>query len=141
MIDFIDETQACSFTDDVVTSLKKLMQYLELKDKELCLVLVNDEKMHELNLANRQVDAATDVLSFPTIEPDDEDMPMIPFLGDIIISLDTAAKQALDHKHETKDEVKVLAAHGLTHLLGFDHPDEASWEVFRNNQKKILELS
>ena len=141
MIDFIDETKTCSFSEEVVTVLEKLMLYLELNDKELCLVFVNDKKMHELNLANRQVDSATDVLSFPTVEPEDVDMPSIPFLGDIIISLDTAEKQAKEQGLETKDEVKVLAAHGLTHLLGFDHPDEASWEVFKSNQTKILELS
>lgn len=141
MIDFIDETENCNFSNEVVSALRKLMLQLDLEAKELCLVFVDDAKMHELNLTHRQVDSATDVLSFPTIEPDDEAMPMIPFLGDIIISLDTAAKQALEQEHETKDEVKVLAAHGLTHLLGFDHPDEASWEVFRKNQSKILSLS
>ena len=140
MIDFVDETENCSFAEAVLVSLTRLMQNLDLKDKELCLVFVDNEKMHELNLAHRQVDSATDVLSFPTFEPEDEDMPIIPFLGDIIISLDTAAKQAKDQGHSTEDEVKVLAAHGLTHLLGFDHPDEASWEVFRNNQAKILTL-
>lgn len=140
MIDFVDETENCSFAEAVLVSLTRLMQNLDLKDKELCLVFVDNEKMHELNLAHRQVDSATDVLSFPTFEPEDEDMPIIPFLGDIIISLDTAAKQAKDQGHSTEDEVKVLAAHGLTHLLGFDHPDEASWEVFRNNQATILTL-
>ncbi len=140
MIDFVDETENCSFAEAVLVSLTRLMQNLDLKDKELCLVFVDNEKMHELNLAHRQVDSATDVLSFPTFEPEDEDMPILPFLGDIIISLDTAAKQAKDQGHSTEDEVKVLAAHGLTHLLGFDHPDEASWEVFRNNQATILTL-
>ncbi len=141
MIDFIDETGSCDFSDELVSALNRLMLYLELASKELCLVLVNDIKMQELNLAHRQVDAPTDVLSFPTFEPDDVDMPAIPFLGDIIISLDTAAKQAIEQGHEAKDEVKVLAAHGLTHLLGFDHPDEASWEIFKKNQAKILELT
>jgi len=140
MIDFIDETESCDFSDEVVAALRKLMLHLDLESKELCLVFVNDEKMQELNLATRQVDSATDVLSFPTLEPDDEGMPEIPFLGDIIISLDTAKKQALEQGLEVHNEVKVLAAHGLTHLLGFDHPDEASWEVFRNNQKKIIEI-
>ena len=141
MIDFIDETDSCKFADEVVNALQKMMTELGFEDKELCLVFVDDKKMHELNVAHRQVDAPTDVLSFPTLEPDDENMPVIPFLGDIIISLETAAKQAIEHVHETKDEVKVLAAHGLTHLLGFDHPDVASWEIFRENQAKILELN
>ena len=141
MIDFIDETKACNFGEDVVAALKQLMRSLDLVNKEVCLVFVDDAKMHELNLAHRQVDKATDVLSFPTIEPDDVAMPDIPFLGDIIISLDTAEKQAKEQGLDTKDEVKVLAAHGLTHLLGFDHPDEVSWDVFRKNQAKILELS
>ena len=120
------------------------METLGLDDKEVTVVFVDDAKIHDLNRAHREVDAPTDVLSYPTSEPDDlEDdlhMPSIPHLGDIIISLETAQKQAAQHGHSVEQEVKTLAAHALTHLLGYDHPTEDAWERFRENQTLILTL-
>lgn len=125
-------------------ALTALMVRLNLEHKEVTLVLVDDAKIQGLNLAHREVDAPTDVLSYPTFEPDDVAdgfvMPPIPHLGDIIISLETAQKQATEQGHTLLQEVKTLAAHGLTHLLGYDHPTEEAWKRFRRNQALILKV-
>ena len=129
---------------DLERALERLMERLGLNGKEVTIVLVDDAKIQTLNRAHREVDAPTDVLSYPTFEPDDLAdglmMPAIPHLGDIIISLETAYQQASEQGHSLAQEVKTLAAHGLTHLLGYDHPTEAAWQRFRSNQALILRL-
>ncbi|ADI13580.1 rRNA maturation RNase YbeY [Truepera radiovictrix] len=121
----------------VVTALKA---ELGAGDKELTIVLVDDPKIRELNRAHRGEDAPTDVLSYPLAEPDDAGFPEVPHLGDIVISLDTAARQAAAQGHTLELEVVTLAAHGLTHLLGFDHPTEEAWTTFRQNQARAAAL-
>jgi probable rRNA maturation factor len=96
---------------------------------QVCIVISNDEHLQALKLEHWGEDAATDVLSFPAWEPGD---PFVPaHLGDIIISLDTAKKQAFEQKHSLETEVIVLASHGLTHLLGFDHQTPEGWAPFK----------
>ena len=82
-------------------------------------VLVGDDRMRALNRVFRGYDRVTDVLSFPTghIEfPESE-----PYLGDIVISVETARKQALRRGSTLHRELRVLALHGFLHLLGYDH--------------------
>lgn len=91
---------------------------------EVAVALVGDARMRALNLAYRGKDAATDVLSFPADPLDvagDE-----PSLGDIVIATGVARRQARAAGHALGTELKVLALHGLLHLLGYDHesPDD-----------------
>ncbi len=83
------------------------------EDCELSIVLCSDEHIRPLNLSWRGKDAATDVLSFPQ-----EDQVL---LGDLVVSVDTAARQAAERDHSLGDELRVLLVHGLLHLLGYDH--------------------
>ncbi|MEM7735368.1 MAG: rRNA maturation RNase YbeY [Deinococcota bacterium] len=140
-VDFIDETGQCNHAAYVAECLSQLMDDLDLNERELTLVFVNDATIQALNRDHRSVDAPTDVLSYPTHEPEDVSMPTIPHLGDIIISVDTAAAQAQAAGHSLSTELLVLAAHGLTHLLGYDHVTEDEWHIFRNHQKRILDLA
>lgn len=117
------------------------MAELDLAEHELSVVLLDDEAMRAANEADRGVEGPTDVLSYPTWEPEDVGMPRIAHLGDVLVGLDVAARQAPEHGHDLVAEVLVLAAHGLTHLRGFDHPDEASWAPFRAAERRILELA
>lgn len=94
----------------------------------VCVILSTDQRLRALKLEFWGEDAATDVLTFPQWEPGDSFMP--PVLGDIYISLETAQKQAQEHQHDLETEVIVLAAHGLTHLLGFDHQTKKQWKPF-----------
>jgi len=119
-------------------ALGRLLEELGHGDKSLTLILTNDAEMQALKRAYWGEDTPTDVLSFPTYEPGD---PFVPaHLGDIVISLDTARRQAEGQGHSLKDEVKVLAAHALWHLLGHDHQCEEEWAGFRWVQARILEL-
>lgn len=104
----------------------------------MTVVLLGDEAMAQRNVTDRGVAGPTDVLSYPASEPDDVGVPEVAHLGDVLIDLDAAARQAPEHDHGLTEEVLVLAAHGLTHLRGFDHPDEASWEPFLDAQRRIL---
>lgn len=136
-VEVIDETGYAEAAD-LGEVLEHFMAELGLVARELTLVFCDDARIRELNAAHRDVDAATDVLSYPTSEPDDDWHVTVPHLGDIIISVDTARTQAEVAGHSLEQEILILAAHGLTHLLGFDHPTEDAWNVFNDHQKRIL---
>lgn len=140
MVEIIDETSRFPHAEHLQSTLAALMSELELHGRGLTVVLVDDATMQRLNREHRGVDAPTDVLSYPTSEPDDYDMPSVHHLGDIIISVDTAGSQAEEHGHDLLTETLVLGAHGLTHLRGFDHPTEESWKIFRETQRLALTL-
>lgn len=81
---------------------------------EVTVALVSDGRMRSLNRTFRGKDYATDVLSFPVIDQPD-------LLGDIVIATGVAARQADDAGHSVATELRILALHGLLHLLGYDH--------------------
>lgn len=92
---------------------------LESQSGEITFILCNDEFIHVYNQQYRGVDRSTDVLSFSSDEIDPETGEK--YLGDVIISVDHAQKQALEVNHPLSEEVSMLAIHGVLHLLGFDH--------------------
>jgi probable rRNA maturation factor len=102
------------------SSLEAVMAHFGMSDKAVTVVLVSDKAIRALKLQHWGENVPTDVLSFPTYEPGDPFVP--PHLGDIIISLDTAAAQAAARGHSLEREVALLASHGLAHLVGHDHP-------------------
>lgn len=104
------------------------------------LVLMDDLGIAALNARDRGVPEPTDVLSYPANEPDDAGFPLLPFLGDVFISLDTATRQAEEAGHSPETEVLLLAVHGFTHLQGYDHQTEEEWEIFRKEQARMLAL-
>lgn len=122
----------------VCKALSRLLVELGHKDKAVTLLLVTDSEIRALKKQYWGEDQPTDVLSFPTFEPGDPFMPA--HLGDIVISLDTARRQAEQQGHSLVTEVKTLAAHALWHLFGHDHPTESDWAGFREVQARILEL-
>ena len=109
--------------------LEKICDFLS--EKEVELVFVNDETIHEINKEHRNVDKATDVLSFP-LEP----MPYAP-LGTIVISVDTAQKVATFLGHSLDEEIALLFIHGLLHLKGFDH--EVDDGQMRQEEESLIE--
>ena len=138
MVEILGETQRFPALDRLEGALQALLEAEGLGEREVTVVLLGDEAMAERNAADRGVPGPTDVLSYPSSEPDDIGVPEVAHLGDVLIDLDAAARQAPDHGHDVTDEVLVLAAHGLTHLRGFDHPDAASWEPFLDAQRRIV---
>lgn len=117
------------------------MAELGLAEREMTVVLMDDAAIAERNAADRGEEGPTDVLSYPTLEPSDVGFPETVHLGDILVSVETAARQAEEHGHGLHEELLVLIAHGLTHLRGFDHQDEAGWRPFHEAQRRVLELA
>ena len=140
MIEILVEARRYPSRNALKAALGALTRELGVGDKQLTVVLVDDAEIHALNREHLGVDRPTDVLSFPLFELGDEGFPDVPHLGDVVISLDTAARQADAAGRSLETEVATLAAHGLTHLLGYDHSTEAEWATFRANQTRIVAL-
>jgi probable rRNA maturation factor len=111
---------------------ERMLRALRLTKAELSILLCDDQAIHALNRRHRRKNKPTDVLAFAMQEG--TSMPRgRRLLGDIVISLDTARRQAAEHKHPLWDEVTLLLAHGLLHLIGYDHRDDAE-EAEMNEQ-------
>lgn len=98
---------------------------LGAESAELSVMLTNDARIHELNRKHRKKAKPTDVLSFPMDESGPGPSGKGRLLGDVVISLDTAARQAREHRHDLISEVTHLLAHGILHLVGYDHRTDA----------------
>ncbi len=114
---------------------RRVLEALDLDEPELSIVLTDDARIKALNATWRDKDVATDVLSFP--QQEDEDV-VGGLLGDLVISVETAAAQAAEVGHDLQTELRVLLVHGLCHLLGYDHlaPDEAA--AMRDEEQRLL---
>ena len=154
-------------TDFIIEDLEK--QYNELLEKvvnaaldyvecpyeiELNILLTDNENIHKLNKEFRNIDSATDVLSFPMLSyetPADfsgcetEEDCFNPetgelILGDIVISLEKAKEQAEKYGHSAKREVAFLTAHSMLHLFGYDHMTEQEASEMEQKQEEILQI-
>lgn len=111
---------------------------------ELSLRLTDDREIQFLNAQYRNKNQPTDVLAFAALEVDSPQLPpqmQLPlplYLGDIVISVETANRQAQQQNHSLTTELAWLATHGLLHLLGWDHPDEESLVAMLNQQSSLL---
>lgn len=122
--------------------IKKLLEFSfkELglhPDCDLSLAFINDTEMEELHLKWMNLPGSTDVMSFPM----DELKPNHPdpgILGDIVISPIFARTQAEKAGHSFEHEVKILAAHGLLHLLGYDHQEVSEEKVMFELQEDLV---
>ena len=97
-----------------ISNLENIANTLTKKDIEL--VVVNNEEMRLLNKEHRNIDKATDVLSFPM----DFDFPNMP-LGSIVVSTDFVEEKSKEYGHTFNEEFSLLFIHGILHLLGYDH--------------------
>lgn len=106
---------------------------------EVSVLFTNDARIHLLNRLYREKDTPTDVLSFAFMDEGENPEGAGVILGDIVVSLETARRQAVDRGVESRDEIALLLLHGLLHLLGYDHEDaEGEIEMF-DIQKSWLE--
>ncbi|MCB2156027.1 rRNA maturation RNase YbeY [bacterium] len=108
----------------------------------LSVLFCSDARMRALNLEFRHIDKATDVLSFPNAD-DAEELrgEPEPYLGDLAIALPYTARQAAEHGRAVADEVALLLAHGLLHLLGWDHDTEDREKAMWAETDRLLALS
>jgi len=132
-------------------SIEKALEYEEFTDDcEISLTFVDNEEIRELNNATRGKDSATDVLSFPLLEQEEDGTLIIydediidgkVLLGDIVISAERAQEQAIDFGHTLVREMCFLAVHSVLHLLGYDHERSADEERIQfEKQEEILNL-
>ena len=116
-------------------------------DAEISITLVDNEVIREINNEQRGIDKATDVLSFPMLEFDEDgnadgeyetDGDFI-VLGDIVISMERAREQSIEYGHSFLREVAFLTAHSMLHLLGYDHVDDEEGErIMNEKQENVL---
>jgi probable rRNA maturation factor len=114
---------------------------------EVSVVVTDDATVHQLNRDYRGVDSPTDVLSFSQLEEAqsgaEAPFPSPPgearLIGDIVISGDRVRAQAADYGHSQRRELAYLTVHGLLHLLGYDHENEAERHVMRLAEEAALE--
>ena len=95
----------------------RVLRLARLGDAQLSILLTRDSEIRALNQRYRGIDSATDVLSFPTLER----APREAHLGDIVISVESAARHAREARWRLGQEIQFLVIHGILHLLGQDH--------------------
>lgn len=119
---------------------------VEKVDQEKCeisLSFVDEEKIRQLNKDFRSIDRVTDVLSFPIEDFFNEDRENIlekPYLmlGDVVICLDVARKQADELGHSFEREIMYLTCHSIFHLLGYDHIEDDDKKIMRSKEKEVM---
>jgi probable rRNA maturation factor len=115
--------------DIELKNLEKITKYLSI-NKDIELIIVNDNNMKTINKEYRGVDKTTDVLSFPL-----ENIEHLP-LGSIVISIDKAKEVANNLNHSINNEIALLFTHGLLHLIGYDH--EIDNGEMREKEEEII---
>ncbi|MEG2413630.1 MAG: rRNA maturation RNase YbeY [Clostridia bacterium] len=145
--DEVDSGIDSAFVDKIYDAT---LQNFKLKDVfEVELSIVDKDTIQQTNKETRNVDSVTDVLSFPNLRVKfpvklkdyaDEKNPMTGkiILGEIMLCKDRAIEQAEEYGHSFDRECGYLVAHGLLHLLGFDHMQDDEKIVMRNHEEKIL---
>lgn len=134
-----------------------MLRFLERDQDELSILLTDDAYIRTLNATHRGKDRPTDVLAFPQDEsepqdgsqyaalPDATQLGHAPgeerLLGDVVISLDTARRQAQRRKRQLLDEVSFLLAHGILHLLGYDHQNDADEARMNAMTKRLVQAA
>ena len=122
-------------------------------EAEVSVTVVDDKEIQEINKTYRNIDKATDVLSFPMYQYEKaadfdnlDDSAFNPesgelLLGDIVISAEKVTAQAKEYGHSKEREFAFLLVHSMLHLLGYDHMEEEERLVMESKQKEILELN
>lgn len=124
-------------TENVRALLQNSLKELKLNPEcEVNLVFVDENEMEELHIKWMQESGPTDVLSFPMDLPDNLDQAVT--LGDIVIAPTVAAAQARVAGHSAESEIYILAAHGLLHILGYDHANPAQEKIMFTLQEDLV---
>ena len=144
---FIENHTNQILTDEYKKIISDVIRFaLELENidskPEIGVYIVDNEEIQKLNKKFRSVDNETDVLSFPMIEFGDEPKNVLIkkniLLGDIVISLPKVYEQAKEYGHTIEREIGFLTAHGILHLLGYDHIGSGDEKIMFDKQETIL---
>ena len=145
MIEVYNETNCDAYIKDIENILKLGLKHMNIKDSYISVVIVDKDRIHEINKTYRNVDKVTDVISFAFednagITPDGLRILGEIYLCEIYLCMDKAKEQAVEYGHSNKREICYLVIHGLLHLLGYDHEKEEDKKKMRTKEEEILEL-
>lgn len=124
--------------------INKCFEEENLKNLYISITLTNPENIQKINKEYRNIDRATDVLSFPMFEKNEikevckMNMEGQEVLGDVIISIEQVQKQAEEYGHSFERELAYMAVHGFYHLMGYDHMEENEKKEMRKKEENIL---
>jgi len=126
--------------EDLARYVQRALALEGIEEGALTVVITDTDTVRELNRTYRGVDAATDVLSFALNEGEAMMLPEEepPYLGDVIIAFPVAKEQAIQYGHSVQEELRLLAVHGVLHLLGYDHATPEEEAVMWARQAEIL---
>ena len=149
MLDIYFDDETATVDSKVEELIRELLGHAATEEAltgevEVAVTFMTDDAIQEMNALYRGKDVPTDVISFALEEMTEgevaivaeEGMPTV--LGDILISVETAARQAGEYGHDFKREIGFLALHGFLHLLGYDHMTEEEETKMFGRQKEIL---
>ena len=139
MFEIINDTskEVCEI-DFLQGYIEYIVKKLELDKCEFNIIIVDNERIHEINREYRNVDRETDVISFAMEDNKDIEYKDFRLLGDIYISLDKCYSQAIEYGHSRVREICFLATHGILHLLGYDHMEEDEEKEMFKLQDELL---
>ena len=125
----------------IISSILRTVKKMESLKTEhiMSIILVDNDKIHEINRDYRNIDRATDVISFANIDCN-IDRVLSYELGDIYISIDKVFDQAKTYNHSVMREFAFLITHGVLHLLGYDHIEYDDEQVMFKKQEEVLSL-
>ncbi|MGL5656137.1 MAG: rRNA maturation RNase YbeY [Fusobacteriaceae bacterium] len=131
--DLVTEEKLQKYVEDVIND-----EYDPEKPVYMSLYLTDNDKIQEINRDYRGKDSPTDVISFAYHETDGFDIGPYDVLGDIVISLPRVEEQSKDYGHSLEREFYYVLTHGILHLLGYDHIDDADKVEMRQREEEIL---
>ncbi|MBN2794165.1 MAG: rRNA maturation RNase YbeY [Clostridia bacterium] len=144
-ISIINEQSALEIDEKIETMIEDLVQLcLESEsiemDGEVSIMFVDDKEIHALNKVHRNKDSSTDVLSFPQYDDLKSLAINDPYviLGDVVISTETAMRQAEEYNHPLEREIGFLLVHSMFHLFGYDHDTEEHTKEMRLKEEQVL---
>ncbi|WP_300278310.1 rRNA maturation RNase YbeY [Peptacetobacter sp.] len=141
---FDDRQEKIDLSDEIYEKIEDIVEeVLDYEgysdDYDISISFVDNKEIHELNKQFRGVDRATDVLSFPMLSDEFEDVEYEEqSLGDIVISLERALEQSVEYGHSFEREVCFLVCHSMFHLLGYDHDTEENTKEMREKEEAVL---
>lgn len=122
--------------------IKNIIQYLKVDEKtEISILFTDDKFIKSLNKKYRGINKSTDVLTF-NLEEGDLKFPEVDknkLLGDIVVSVETAQRQANNLNHNLEKELMILLIHGLLHLIGYDHEEDRDNKIMQVKENEILD--
>lgn len=137
-----DLSVPAEYVENVTAAAEKVGELYGVENGEVSITLTNNAYIHELNREYRGIDRPTDVLSFALNESEEPEVKGgvdLNVLGDLVISVERAEEQAAEYGHSVKREMAFLTVHGMLHLLGYDHMEEADRLEMEAEQRFVME--